>query len=90
MQAEARWRIALAMIGPTGRARALGRRLLSCAGPLKLCAEEIGATTGEHLGQFPRVSTHLALTEAASLLIEPGRQDGAAEGIQAAVMGLPT
>jgi hypothetical protein len=88
VQAEARWRIALAMTGQT--ARALGQRLLSCAGPLKLCAGEIGTTTGEHLGDVPRVSTHLALIEAASLLIEPERQDGAVPGIQAAVMCLPT
>jgi len=34
VQAEARWRIVPAMIGPTGRARALGQKLLSFAGPL--------------------------------------------------------
>jgi GH15 family glucan-1,4-alpha-glucosidase len=81
VQAGARWRIALAMIGQTGRARALGQKLLSFAGPRKLCAEEIDTTTGEHLGDFPQVFTHLALTEAAPLLIEPERQDGAAQGI---------
>ncbi len=63
--AEARWRIALAMIGQTGRAHALGQKLLSFAGPLKLCAEEIGTTTGEYLGNFPQVFTHLALIGAA-------------------------
>jgi hypothetical protein len=78
------------MTGPTGRARALGHRLLCCAGPLKLCAGETGTTTGEHPGNFPRVSTHLALIEAASLRIEPERQDGAAQGIRVAVMCLPT
>jgi alpha,alpha-trehalase len=81
VQAEARWRIVPAMIGPTGRARALGQKLLSFAGPLKLCAEEIHTTAGEYLGNFPQVFTHLALTEAASLLIERERQDGAAQGI---------
>lgn len=81
MQAGARWRIAPAMIGQTGRARALGQKLVSFAGPLKLCAEEIDTITGEHLGNFPQVFTHLALIEAASLLIEPERQDGAAHGI---------
>jgi alpha,alpha-trehalase len=80
VQAEARWRIALAMIGQTGRARALGQKLLSFAGPFRLYAKQITAT-GEHLGNFPQVFTHLALIEAASLLIEPERQNGAAQGI---------
>jgi hypothetical protein len=34
--AEARWRIALAMTGPTGRAHALGQKLLTFARPFKL------------------------------------------------------
>ena len=61
---------ALAMIGETGRARALCQKLLSFAGPLLLYAEEIDATTGQHLGNFPQAFTHLALIEAVSLLIE--------------------
>ncbi len=60
---------ALAMIGETDRARALCHKLLSFAGPLLLYAEEIDATTGEHLGNFPQAFTHLALIEAVSLLI---------------------
>ena len=40
---------ALAMIGEAKRAHALCQKLLSFAGPL-LYAEEIDATTGEHLG----------------------------------------
>jgi len=59
----------LAMIGETDRARALCQKLLSFAGPLLLYAEEIDATTGEHLGNFPQAFTHLALIEAVSLLI---------------------
>ena len=47
---------ALAMIGETSRARALCKKLLSYAGPLKLYAEEIDVSTGEHLGTFPRRS----------------------------------
>jgi hypothetical protein len=78
VQAEARWRIVPAMIGPAGRA--LGQRL-PFAGPLKLRAEEIDTIAGEHPGNFPRVFTHLALIEAASLLIEPERQDSAAQRI---------
>ena len=61
---------ALAMIGETRRARALCKKLLSYAGPLNLYAEEIDASTGEHLGNFPQAFTHLALIEAVSQLIE--------------------
>ena len=61
---------ALAMIGETARARALCKKLLNLAGPLLLYAEEIEASSGEHLGNFPQAFTHLALIEAVSLLIE--------------------
>jgi GH15 family glucan-1,4-alpha-glucosidase len=61
---------ALAMIGETGRARDLCKKLLSYAGPLNLYAEEIDTSTGEHLGNFPQAFTHLALIEAVSQLIE--------------------
>ena len=60
---------ALAMIGEVERARTLCKRLLSFAGPLHLYAEEIDATTGEHLGNFPQAFTHLALIDAVSQLI---------------------
>lgn len=60
---------ALAMIGDAERARALCQKLLSFAGPLLLYAEEIDATTGQHLGNFPQAFTHLALIEAVSQLI---------------------
>jgi alpha,alpha-trehalase len=68
---------ALAMIGETARARALCQKLLSFAGPLSLYAEEIDATTGLHLGNFPQAFTHLALIEAISLLIASEQQEGA-------------
>ena len=61
---------ALAMIGELERARSLCKKLLSFAGPLHLYAEEIDATTGEHLGNFPQAFTHLALIDAVSQLIE--------------------
>ena len=67
---------ALALIGEDERARELCQKLLSFAGPLHLYAEEIDATTGLHLGNFPQAFTHLALIEAVSLLIE--RQAAAA------------
>jgi alpha,alpha-trehalase len=61
---------ALAQIGEVGRAEALCKKLLSFAGPLQLYAEEIEASTGEHLGNFPQAFTHLALIDALSRLIE--------------------
>jgi len=61
---------ALAMIGETGRAHALCEKLLSLAGPLLLYAEEIDATTGQHLGNFPQAFSHLALVDALSRLID--------------------
>jgi GH15 family glucan-1,4-alpha-glucosidase len=60
----------LSMVGETDRARALCQKLLSFAGPLQLYGEEIDATTGEHMGNFPQAFTHLALIEAVSRLIE--------------------
>ena len=64
---------ALAMIGELDRARALCKKLLSFAGPLHLYAEEIDASTGEHLGNFPQAFTHLALIDAVGRLIEAER-----------------
>ncbi len=61
---------ALAMVGETGPARALCKKLLSFAGPRHLYAEEIDATTGDHLWNFPQAFTHLALIDAVSQLIE--------------------
>ena len=61
---------ALTLTGEIERARALCKKLLSFAGPLHLYAEEIDATTGDHLGNFPQAFTHLALIDAVSQLIE--------------------
>jgi len=55
---------ALAEIGEPTRARALCERLLSYASPLQLFAEEIDASSGRHLGNFPQAFTHLALINA--------------------------
>ncbi len=60
---------ALVIIGELDRARALFEKLLSFAGPLLLYAEEIDATNGQHLGNFPQAFTHLALIDAATRLI---------------------
>jgi alpha,alpha-trehalase len=61
---------ALAMIGEIDRARDLCKKLLPFAGALDLYAEEIDATTGDHLGNFPQAFTHLALIDAVSQLID--------------------
>src|SRR5215467_6569329 len=61
---------ALAMIGETERAHALCQKLLSFAGPLLLYAEEIDATTGQHLGYFPQAFSHLAIIDALTRLID--------------------
>jgi len=71
---------ALAMIGEIDRARALCKKLLSFAGPLQLYAEEIEASTGEHLGNVPQAFTHLALIEAVSGLIEAEAANPGASG----------
>jgi alpha,alpha-trehalase len=68
---------ALAMIGERDRAMALCQKLLSFAGPLQLYAEEIDATTGEHLGNFPQAFTHLALIDALGRLIESEQESDA-------------
>jgi alpha,alpha-trehalase len=68
----------LAMIGETKRAHALCQKLLSFAGPLLLYAEEIDATTGQHLGNFPQAFTHLALIDAVTRLIEAEPEEDSA------------
>jgi len=65
---------ALVMIGEHDAAEALFEKLLSFAGPMLLYAEEIDATTGQHLGNFPQAFTHLALIDAATRLIAAERR----------------
>jgi GH15 family glucan-1,4-alpha-glucosidase len=55
---------ALAEIGEHRRARDLCEKVLSYASPLLLYAEEIEASSGRHLGNFPQAFTHLALINA--------------------------
>jgi GH15 family glucan-1,4-alpha-glucosidase len=43
--------------------------LLRVASPLGLYAEEFDVGTGRHLGNFPQAFSHLALIEAAALII---------------------
>ena len=44
-------------------------RLLSYASPLHLYAEELEASSGRHLGNFPQAFTHLALINAVTHVI---------------------
>jgi GH15 family glucan-1,4-alpha-glucosidase len=68
---------ALSEIGEPGRARALCERLLASAGSLDLYAEELEASSGRHLGNFPQAFTHLALVNAVSHVIaDEKREDG--------------
>jgi alpha,alpha-trehalase len=62
---------ALAIVGEVQQARDLMERLLRIASPLGLYAEEFDAATGRHLGNFPQAFSHLALMEAAALIILP-------------------
>jgi len=67
---------ALAMIGEVDRATALCAKLLSLASPLHLYAEEIDASSGRHLGNFPQAFTHLALIDAVLRVIAAGESAG--------------
>ncbi|HEX4186678.1 MAG TPA: glycoside hydrolase family 15 protein [Solirubrobacteraceae bacterium] len=65
---------ALAEIGELARARGLCEKLLSHASPLALYAEQLDATTGRHLGNFPQAFTHLALINAVMHIIRAEEQ----------------
>ncbi len=65
---------ALAEIGQEHRARALCEKLLGYASPLLLYAEEIDASSGRHLGNFPQAFTHLALINAVLHVIRADQQ----------------
>jgi GH15 family glucan-1,4-alpha-glucosidase len=68
---------ALSEIGEPERARALCERLLEAAGWLDLYAEELEASSAQHLGNFPQAFTHLALINAVSHVIaDEQREDG--------------
>jgi GH15 family glucan-1,4-alpha-glucosidase len=68
---------ALSEIGEPERARVLCERLLEAAGWLDLYAEELEASSAQHLGNFPQAFTHLALINAVSHVIaDEQREDG--------------
>jgi GH15 family glucan-1,4-alpha-glucosidase len=60
---------ALSEIGEHRAAEHLCERLLSYASPLGLYAEELEASSGRHLGNFPQAFTHLALINAVTHVI---------------------
>ncbi len=60
---------ALSEIGEHRAAEHLCQRLLGYATPLGLYAEELEASSGRHLGNFPQAFTHLALINAVTHVI---------------------
>jgi alpha,alpha-trehalase len=60
---------ALSEIGERREAEHLCERLLSYASPLQLYAEELEASSGRHLGNYPQAFTHLALINAVTHVI---------------------
>ena len=61
---------ALSEIGEQREAEHLCERLLSYASPLGLYAEELEASSGRHLGNYPQAFTHLALINAVTHVID--------------------
>ena len=66
---------ALTLIGEVDRARDLCEKLLSLAGPLRLYAEELDATSGRHQGNFPQAFTHLSQINALMGLIKAEQEE---------------
>jgi alpha,alpha-trehalase len=60
---------ALSEIGERSKAKDLCKRLLGHASHLGLYAEELEASSGEHLGNFPQAFTHLSLINAVGHVI---------------------
>jgi GH15 family glucan-1,4-alpha-glucosidase len=61
---------ALSEIGEHREAEHLCERLLSYASPLGLYAEELEASSGRHLGNYPQAFTHLALINAVTHVVD--------------------
>jgi GH15 family glucan-1,4-alpha-glucosidase len=61
---------ALSEIGEDREAEHLCERLLSYGSPLGLYAEELEASSGRHLGNYPQAFTHLALINAVTHVVE--------------------
>jgi GH15 family glucan-1,4-alpha-glucosidase len=65
---------ALSEIGEHREAEHLCERLLSYASSLELYAEELEASSGRHLGNYPQAFTHLALINAVTHVIAAQQQ----------------
>jgi GH15 family glucan-1,4-alpha-glucosidase len=65
---------ALSEIGDHREAEHFCDRLLSYASPLGLYAEELEASSGRHLGNYPQAFTHLALINAVTHVVSAQRQ----------------
>jgi GH15 family glucan-1,4-alpha-glucosidase len=65
---------ALSEIDEHRDAEHLCERLLSYSSPLELYAEELEASSGRHLGNYPQAFTHLALINAVTHVIDAQRQ----------------
>jgi alpha,alpha-trehalase len=65
---------ALSEIGEHQQAEHLCERLLSYASPLQLYAEELEASSGRHLGNYPQAFTHLALINAVTHVVQAQQQ----------------
>jgi alpha,alpha-trehalase len=65
---------ALSEIGEHREARHLCERLLGYASPLGLYGEELEASSGRHLGNYPQAFTHLALINAVTHVVEAQQQ----------------
>jgi GH15 family glucan-1,4-alpha-glucosidase len=65
---------ALSEIGEHRDAEHLCERLLSYSSSLELYAEELEASSGRHLGNYPQAFTHLALINAVTHVIEAQQQ----------------
>ena len=66
---------ALAESGECRAAERLCERLLTYASPMDLYAEELEASSGRLLGNFPQAFTHLALINAVTHVIEAQQRD---------------
>jgi alpha,alpha-trehalase len=65
---------ALSEIGEHREAEHLCERLLAYASPLGLYAEELEASSGRHLGNYPQAFTHLGLINAVTHVINAQQQ----------------
>jgi GH15 family glucan-1,4-alpha-glucosidase len=65
---------ALSEIGAHREAEHLCERLLSYASPMGLYAEELEASSGRHLGNYPQAFTHLALINAVTHVVAAQQQ----------------